>query len=53
YNLKKATEAINPVIGEYYHKSEESILTSLWNSFRKCHFVPDDGKKVYYTSYMK
>lgn len=53
YNLKKATEAIKPVIGEYYHKSDESILTSLWNSFRKCHFVPDEGKKVYHTSYMK
>ncbi|MEO1378662.1 MAG: fatty acid desaturase, partial [Cyanobacteria bacterium J06635_10] len=49
YNLKKATEAIKPVLGEYFHKSEESILTCLWNSSKKCHFVPDDGKTVYYT----
>ncbi|MFN6535780.1 MAG: fatty acid desaturase [Nostoc sp. EkiNYC01] len=50
YNLLKATEAIKPVMGEYFHKSEEPIWKSLWNSCVKCHFVPDTGSKVYYTS---
>ena len=51
YNLKKATEAIKPLLGEYYHKTEEPIYISLWNSYKKCHFVPNEGKVVYYTSH--
>ncbi|WP_445637891.1 fatty acid desaturase [Nostoc sp. DSM 114161] len=50
YNLLKATEAIKPVMGEYFRKSEEPIWKSLWNSWANCHFVPDTGSKVYYTS---
>ncbi|MBD2252822.1 DUF3474 domain-containing protein [Nostoc parmelioides] len=50
YNLLKATEAIKPVMGEYYRKSEEPIWKSLWRSGVSCHFVPDTGGKVYYTS---
>jgi len=53
YNLKKATEAIKPIMGEYFHKSDEPILTSLWRSCKNCHFVPDTGGKVYYTSLKK
>jgi omega-3 fatty acid desaturase (delta-15 desaturase) len=51
YNLLKATEAIKPILGDYYHRSEESIWKSLWRSAISCHFVPDTGDKVYYTSY--
>jgi omega-3 fatty acid desaturase (delta-15 desaturase) len=53
YNLLKATEAIKPVMGEYFRKSEEPIWKSLWNSCIGCHFVPDTGSKVYYTSNKK
>ncbi len=51
YNLLKATEAIKPILGDYYYKSEEPIWKSLWHSAKVCHFVPDTGDKVYYTSY--
>ncbi|BAT52517.1 omega-3 fatty acid desaturase [Nostoc sp. NIES-3756] len=53
YNLLKATEAIKPVMGEYYRKSEEPIWKALWRSCLACHFVPNTGGKVYYTSYRK
>ena len=53
YNLLKATQAIKPVMGEYFHKSEEPIWKSLWNSSISCHFVADTGSKVYYTSQNK
>lgn len=50
YNLLKATEAIKPIMGEYFHESKEPVWKSLWNSAIGCHFVPDTGSKVYYTS---
>lgn len=53
YNLKKATAAVKPLLGEYYRKTSEPIWESLWNSAISCHFVPDEGKQVYYTSYWK
>ncbi|MEM7553338.1 MAG: fatty acid desaturase [Cyanobacteria bacterium P01_A01_bin.84] len=53
YNLKRATEAIKPILGEYYYKSEEPIWKCLWRSARECHFVPNSGSNVRYTSYEK
>jgi acyl-lipid omega-3 desaturase len=50
YNLLKATAAIKPVMGEYFRKSEEPIWKSLWRSAIECHYVPDTGKVVSYTS---
>jgi len=50
YNLKKATEAIKPILGEYFRKSEEPIWISMWHSCINCHFVPNTGNKVYYSS---
>jgi omega-3 fatty acid desaturase (delta-15 desaturase) len=48
YHLLEATEAIKPVLGDYYRKSNESIWTSFWRSYWACHFVPNEGGKVYY-----
>ncbi len=48
YHLRTATEAIKPILGEYYRESKEPIWQALWNSYRSCHFVPDIGGKVYY-----
>lgn len=50
YNLKKATAAIKPVMGEYFFESKEPVWKSLWQSAKECKFVPDAGNKVYYTS---
>ena len=48
YHLRTATEAIKPILGDYYRKSDDPIWLALWNSYRSCHFVPDTGGKVYY-----
>ncbi|MEO0407842.1 MAG: fatty acid desaturase [Cyanobacteria bacterium P01_A01_bin.135] len=48
YHLREATEAIKPVLGEYYRKSETPIWRSFVRSQRDCHFVADEGAMVYY-----
>ena len=49
YNLLKATEAIKPVMGDYYYKSDVSIGKALLHSAKVCRFIPDEGDKVYHT----
>jgi omega-3 fatty acid desaturase (delta-15 desaturase) len=53
YNLLKATEAIKPVMGEYYHKSDVPIWKALLHSAKVCRFIPDEGDKVYHTYYQE
>ncbi|WP_051039907.1 DUF3474 domain-containing protein [Synechococcus sp. PCC 7336] len=48
YHLKTATEAIKPVLGEYYRYSPEPIWRSFIRSYLSCHFVSDRGGRVYY-----
>ncbi|MGB3613603.1 MAG: DUF3474 domain-containing protein [Elainellaceae cyanobacterium] len=48
YNLKEATEAIKPILGDYYRKSEAPIWSSFMRSQQACHFVSDEGPVVYY-----
>ena len=48
YHLKDATEAIKPILGDYYREAEDSVWTSFWRSARECIFVPNEGQKVYY-----
>ncbi len=48
YHLKTATEAIKPILGDYYRKSEEPIFKSFLRSWRSCHFVNNEGGVVYY-----
>ncbi|ESA35905.1 fatty acid desaturase [Leptolyngbya sp. Heron Island J] len=48
YHLKDATEAIKPILGDYYREAKDSIWTSFWRSARECIFVPNEGQKVYY-----
>lgn len=50
YNLLKATEAIKPILGNYYRKSNRSILSGFLHSCATCHFAPDTGGKVYHRS---
>ncbi len=50
YHLKTATEAIKPVLGDYYRQSNEPIWKSFFRSYWACHFVPDQGSKIYYQS---
>ncbi|MEM6350430.1 MAG: fatty acid desaturase [Cyanobacteria bacterium J06629_9] len=48
YRLKTATEAIKPILGDYYHVSNEPIWTLFWRSVRSCHYVADEGSVLYY-----
>lgn len=48
YHLKTATEAIKPVLGSYYRKSEEPVWQVFQRIFLGCHFVADQGSQVYY-----
>lgn len=50
YHLLEATEAIKPVLGSYYRKSEDSIWTGFINSYKSCHYVADEGSPVYHQS---
>ena len=50
YHLKTATEAIKPILGDYYRKSDDSIFKAFFRSWRSCHFVRDKGAVVYYES---
>ena len=50
YHLKAATEAIKPILGDYYRKSDKPIFQSFWRSYKSCHFTPDLGAVVYYHS---
>lgn len=47
YHLKTATEAIKPLLGDYYRSSNEPFLKSFIRSYWSCHFVPNTGSKVY------
>ncbi|MEM8780428.1 MAG: fatty acid desaturase [Cyanobacteria bacterium P01_G01_bin.49] len=47
YHLKAATEAIKPVLGEYYRQSDRSIVDAFIRGYKNCHLVPDEGGKVY------
>ena len=48
YHLKEATEAIKPVLGDYYREAKDSVWTSFWRSARECIFVANEGQKIYY-----
>lgn len=48
YHLKTATEAIKPILGDYYRYSNEPIWKSFLTSYWACHFVPDQGSPVVY-----
>jgi acyl-lipid omega-3 desaturase len=48
YRLKKATEAIKPLLGEYYRKSEKSVIRGFFDSVTTCMTAPSKGTPVYY-----
>ena len=48
YHLRTATEAIKPVLGDYYRQSKAPIWQSFLRAYRDCHFVADHGSPLYY-----
>ncbi|MCB1318323.1 MAG: fatty acid desaturase, partial [Leptospiraceae bacterium] len=50
YHLNRATEAIRPVLGEYYRRSSEPIWSAFNRSRKSCAYVSDEGGVVHYQS---
>ncbi|EIW53692.1 uncharacterized protein TRAVEDRAFT_52811 [Trametes versicolor FP-101664 SS1] len=48
YNLPAVTEAIKPVLGEYYCYDSTPTLYALWRSFTQCTFIEPDGDVVFF-----
>ncbi len=55
YNLCKATDAVKPVMGEYYREPEPSpgplpthLIAPLVRSFSRDHYVDDEGDILFY-----
>nr|GEV52902.1 delta(12) fatty acid desaturase DES8.11-like [Tanacetum cinerariifolium] len=43
YHAHEATEAIKPILGDYYKYDGTSILKAFWREMKECIFVePDD-----------
>ncbi|MBV5261650.1 fatty acid desaturase [Synechococcus moorigangaii CMS01] len=48
YHLKDATEAIKPLLGDYYRVSHAPIWRSFFRSQKACHYIADQGSHLYY-----
>lgn len=49
YHAREATEAIKPILGEYYNQRDTPVFKALWTSFRECRYVDlDEGDVLYY-----
>jgi omega-6 fatty acid desaturase (delta-12 desaturase) len=48
YHAKEATEAMKPILGKYYKKTDASIISSLYECWTECQFVEDSGDILYY-----
>ncbi|CDP11063.1 unnamed protein product [Coffea canephora] len=46
YHAVEATEAMKPILGEYYHFDGTPVYKAMWREARECLYVePDDGSK--------
>ncbi|KAJ3238614.1 hypothetical protein HDU81_007534 [Chytriomyces hyalinus] len=48
YNAGVATEAVKAKLGDFYLYDNAPIFWSLWNSYRSCRFVEDEGNVLFY-----
>ncbi|KAI1281123.1 fatty acid desaturase-domain-containing protein [Xylaria sp. FL0933] len=46
YHAQEATDAMKPILGEYYHSDKTSYWGALWNAFTKCQWVEPDADKT-------
>lgn len=53
YNVETATQHLKALIGKDYHSTTEPVFKSLWNNYRSCQFVEDEGDVVFYKSFMQ
>jgi len=45
YHAKEASEAIKPILGEYYYHNPKSIISCLWEAAIHCNYVDDSASK--------
>ncbi len=50
YNLLEANVHLKKALGDAHISSNESLWKSFWKGYKYCHFVPDTGNTVFYTS---
>ncbi|KIY48087.1 hypothetical protein FISHEDRAFT_44005 [Fistulina hepatica ATCC 64428] len=48
FNGPEGTKALKALIGEHYHRSENFSFPELYDTFKKCRFVENDGDVVFY-----
>jgi len=48
YNAPKVTEAIKPVLGEWYNRDTTNSFRALYRSFSQCCFIEETGDIVFY-----
>lgn len=52
YRLQEATDAVRPILGEHYLRSDRFVLADFLSSQLRCHFVvPDEGFERYESAY--
>lgn len=46
--MQEATEALKPILGDYYSKDSRNVLQALWQEMSLCHYVApeQDGSGV-------
>ena len=52
YHLQEATDAVRPLLGEAYIKSDRFVLFDFVRTLIGCHYVePGEGREVYKSAY--
>ncbi|KAF8983817.1 hypothetical protein BDQ17DRAFT_1313171, partial [Cyathus striatus] len=51
YNLPEVTEAIKPVLGDYYNYDSTPAVYALWRSFTQCSFLEDEGGVLFFKNW--
>lgn len=41
-SLQEATEALKPILGDYYSKDGRNVLQALWQELALCHYVAEE-----------
>lgn len=44
YHAEEATEAIKPILGDYYLRDDRSVHAALWNDYGDCSYVAPDNQ---------
>ncbi|KAF9553777.1 hypothetical protein CPC08DRAFT_727660 [Agrocybe pediades] len=48
YHTEEATDILKAELSEEYHSTSKSVFQSLYDNFRNCYFVEDEGDIVFY-----